>query len=1029
MKNRAHRGKRWFKKSLRLKIIAMAIIPVILVQCAVAAVTFFAYSRVTTKLVSNRDLQLARLTADQVTAFLLEDTQHFTHMISDLQENPEEFQLILGPGPGDKSKDGDQNSTFILNASGIVVGAMLEQPEVLGQDWSDRSYVVQTMESQNPVFSNIVTDWPGEGMVIVTTYPLIDAQDKYLGMAIEFSPLNATGTTRIYEELSPLMLTEPGNHVYLVDGNGLVIYHTDPQHVGKNFSAHPAVQQVLRGQQDTLRMENPAGQDTITAFSPIEGTAWGLVIEDDWATIARDTRGYKVVLILLLILGSLAPATVIAIGVKRIARPIEALTFAAQEVANGDFDQTITVQTGDEIETLATQFNTMASQLQESYAHLEQRVRERTAQLTEANERYRAVSELTSDYIYYLDISETGEFTLNWATEAFARLTGYDPESLMNNGGWLSTIHPDDLPEYQARRQQLLATERAELWDALSFFMYRIVTQSGETRWVRDYWQPLWDTGQGRVAHILGATKDVTAEKEAEEALRQAAIQAQHAAEIAEAANRAKSVFLANMSHELRTPMNAILGYSQLMMRDPHLTAEQHEHLETIGRSGEHLLGLINDVLTMSKIEAGRITLQEGAFDIHRQLEGLQEMFAMRANDKDLALILDIAPDVPRYIQADEGKLRQVLMNLLGNAIKFTMEGGVTLRVGHKPPTSDLEKDVPSASTPRLPSTVTRLLFEVEDTGPGIAPDEMEALFDAFVQTRSGQKSQEGTGLGLPISRQFVTLMGGELAVDSRVGEGTRFRFEIPVKPAAADEVEVQTLQPRRRVTGLEPGQVGPHGGPHRLLVVEDNSTNRDLLFKLLAPFGFEMKSAANGQEGVALWESWQPDLVWMDMRMPVMDGYEATRRIKARAAEVGRQAIVVALTASAFEEDRATIIAAGCDDFVRKPFRERDIFDALTKHLGLSFIYEAAEVEAEGESAAVEDDMLSKEALQVFLATLPAEWMSMLHQATQQLDAEQMLACVAQIRPEHPRVADTLAQWIKDFEYERIMQLTAPGG
>ena len=1022
MKKYIQRIKGWVRQSLRLKIIAMAIIPVFIVQFAVGSLMFHAYGRVTTKLVSYRDLRLVNLTAEQVQTFLLEDKQHFTRMINELQEGQGDFDLQLGLGPGEdvESEVGDhQNKTYILNAEGVVVAAMPSQPEVIGEDWANRSYVAQTQETQTSFLSDILIDWPGEEMVIIATYPFVSTEDEWVGMAIEVSPLTATDNSRLYEELSPLLQTGPGNYIYLVDGNGRVIYHTDPRHIGEDFSAHPPVQQVLDGVADAQRIENLAGHDTVTAFAPVPDTSWSVVLEDDWATIARDTRGYQVILILLLSMACVVPAFLVTVGLKKIAHPIEALTVAAQEVANGDFDQTIRVETGDEIETLATQFNAMARQLQESYTHLEQRVRERTAQLTHANKKYRAVSELTSDYIYYLNITETGEFVLDWATEAFPRLTGYALEELSANGGWLGIIHPDDLPAYQARRQKLLATEQAEHWNMPSF-TYRIVTKGGETRWLRDYWQPLWDTDQGRVAHILGATEDVTAAKEAEEALRRAAEEAQRAAEAAEAANRAKSVFLANMSHELRTPMNAILGYSQLMTRDPHITGEQREYLETIGRSGEHLLGLINDVLTMSKIEAGRITLQENAFDLHRQLEGLQEMFAMRANAKDLALILDIAPDVPRYIQADEGKLRQVLMNLLSNAVKFTEEGGVTLRVG--------KLEAEEGETLEAPL----LRFEVEDTGSGIAPEEMDALFDAFVQTTTGQRSQEGTGLGLPISRQFTQLMGSELTVKSQVGEGTRFRFDLRVKRVEEDEVEVHDLHPRRRVTGMEPGQVGPHGGPYRLLVVEDNPTNRDLLFKLLAPFGFEMQSAANGREGVALWESWQPDLIWMDMRMPVMDGYEATRRIKARAAATGQAAIIVALTASAFEEDRDAIIAAGCDDFVRKPFRERDIFEILTQHLGIEFIYEDIEPQAgegegeDGASASTQGEALTPEELQAAVDELPDEWRAALHQATQQLDADEMRALINQIRPEHAALARTLAQWAKDFEYEKIMELTS---
>ncbi len=483
----------------------------------------------------------------------------------------------------------------------------------------------------------------------------------------------------------------------------------------------------------------------------------------------------------------------------------------------------------------------------------------------------------------------------------------------------------------------------------------------------------------------------------------------------AEVANEAKSIFLANMSHELRTPLNAILGYSQLMSRDLYATPTQQEYLETIARSGEHLLGLINDVLTMSKIEAGHSALQENAFDLHWQIRSLQEMFQMRADDENLVMLLEIAPNVPRYIYADEGKLRQVLMNLLSNAVKFTEEGGVTLRVDCRRQAADVGKD----DAPDAPCNLLR--FEVEDTGPGIAPEEMDTLFEPFVQTASGQQSQEGTGLGLPISRQFVNLMGGEYSVNSIIGQGTIFRVQIPVALVTKDAVEGLDLQAQRRVTGIEPGQTAPDGGPFRLLVVEDNAANRKLLLKLLKPFGFDMRYAVNGAEGVEMWEAWQPHLVWMDMRLPVMDGYEATRRIKARAAAMGRQAIVVALTASAFEENREAILKAGCDDFVRKPFREYEIFDVLHRHLDVRFIYEVITPVPEAAAS------VSPEELRAAVETLPAAWAADLHQVIVTLDINQILALIEAVRPQAPYLSDTLTQWAHDFEYEKMMALVAP--
>jgi PAS domain S-box-containing protein len=513
----------------------------------------------------------------------------------------------------------------------------------------------------------------------------------------------------------------------------------------------------------------------------------------------------------------------------------------------------------------------------------------------------------------------------------------------------------------------------------------------------------------------LDITDRVKAERKLAAALdtaRQLRDEAEAAQRASEAASRAKSIFLANMSHELRTPLNAILGYSQLMARDPHVTPTQQEYLGTIARSGEHLLGLINNVLTMSKVEAGRATLQENAFDLHQQLLGLQEMFHMRAQDKGLTLCLDIAPDVPRYVYADEGKLRQVLMNLLSNAVKFTEEGGVTLRVK-----ADRDRDR-EAVQDAPPLSPTSICFEVEDTGAGIAPQEMEALFEPFVQTASGQQSREGTGLGLPISQQFVKLMGGKLGVSSIVGHGTTFRVQIPVALVTEGAVETLGLQPRQRVTGIEPDQTAPDGGSFRLLVVEDKATNRELLIKLLEPFGFDVRSALNGAEGVEMWKAWQPHLVWMDMRMPVMDGYEATRQIKARAAAIGRPAIVVALTASAFEEDREAILAAGCDDFVRKPFREHDILNVLHRHLGVRFVYETITPAPDVATA------VSLEELRASAETLPATWATDLYQAIIALDIDRMLALIEAVRPQVPHLADTLAQWVRNFEYEKLLAL-----
>ena len=382
--------------------------------------------------------------------------------------------------------------------------------------------------------------------------------------------------------------------------------------------------------------------------------------------------------------------------------------------------------------------------------------------------------------------------------------------------------------------------------------------------------------------------------------------------EAAQEAARAKSAFLANMSHELRTPLNAILGFTNLIRRKPATNREDAEKLDIVHRSGEHLLTLINEVLDISKIEAGKIELVESDFDLDRLLDDLEAMFALRAQKKGLELIFERQSETPIAIHADNLKLRQVLINLLGNAVKFTQQGLISCQVS-------------------INGTADTLHFSVSDTGAGISPEEIEIIFEAFSQTEAGRTAKQGTGLGLAISQQFVELMGGELRVESEVGRGSTFSFSIPFKPVATAVLEIQT--PERRVTGLAPDQP-----VYRLLVVDDDEINRRLLVELLRPLGFELREAVNGVDAVQEFETWHPHLIWMDLQMPVMDGYTATKEIKSNPR--GQEIPIIAVTASIYEEERSQILAAGCDDLVRKPFQEEQIFKMLAEYLNARFEY-----------------------------------------------------------------------------------------
>jgi PAS domain S-box-containing protein len=462
------------------------------------------------------------------------------------------------------------------------------------------------------------------------------------------------------------------------------------------------------------------------------------------------------------------------------------------------------------------------------------------------------------------------------------------------------------------------------------------------------------------------------------------------AKEAADAANRAKSEFLANMSHELRTPLNAILGFTQVMNRDTNLRIEHQESLRIISRSGEHLLELINEILEMSKIEAGRVTLNENNFDLHYLLNNLEEMFRLKATYKELKLTFERGFEVPRYIKSDEAKLRQVLINLLSNAIKFTQLGNVTLRI-------NLEDN-------------SLLNFEVYDTGQGIAPDELAQLFTPFAQTTSGLTSGVGTGLGLSISQKFVELMGGKIVVSSQLGLGSKFSFKIPVKIAQSTHKPKSNIE-KRKIIGLAPNQPN-----YRILVVEDKVTNRLLLVKLLTSLGFAVQEAENGQQALSLWETWEPHLIWMDMRMPIMNGYEATKQIKRHLK--GQATVIIALTASAFEEDRQLILSTGCDDFVRKPFQEHELLQKISEHLGVRYIYEE-EVTKEVVVATKNDSLFS------CLQMMPIEWVKNLYHAAAQGSDYLICELIKQIPQEKAILTSTLSELVENFQFEEIMQLT----
>jgi len=487
------------------------------------------------------------------------------------------------------------------------------------------------------------------------------------------------------------------------------------------------------------------------------------------------------------------------------------------------------------------------------------------------------------------------------------------------------------------------------------------------------------------------------------------------AKDLADAANRAKSEFLANMSHELRTPLNAVLGFTQLMSCDSSLTPVQQEHLQIINRSGEHLLKLINDVLEMSKIEAGQIALDLDRFDLYSLLQNLEDMLRLRAETKHLQFIVACADGLPQFVIADESKLQQILINLLGNAIKFTRRGSVTLRVSMiAQAASDKHRQL---AQPLLEPQI-KLHFEVEDTGAGISLDEQQNLFKPFEQTKSSLTAAEGTGLGLAISQKFVQLMGGKITIVSERNQGSLFSFSIPVESVGT--IATPTLRPiTQTVVGLAPGQP-----TYRILIAEDNVTNRYLLAKMLHLPGFELKEVDNGLDAVALCKQWQPHLILMDMRMPVMNGVEATQQIKINTET--RRTIVIALTASAFEEQRQAFLAVGCDDFLSKPFQRLTLFTKISQHLGVEYLYKTTNLApaSQPKQRSQHTSPLSESGLKDALAKLPEAWKTQLHRAALEGSDTRVFALLEQIPSEQMSLSDAIAALAEGFQFDQILTL-----
>ncbi len=769
---------RYFRPNLQTKIIAWSFIPTAFILFLVGVILYIAYQQVTEAFAIDRDADLTSLSAEELSGGF-EDYVDRLWVISRFQAlqsgRPEEIQAVLE----------EQQmrliffdaGVYILDNRGEVLAVLSERQDWIGQDWSSRTYFRNLIRSNQPYFSNILPDGPNGDAVVVLSVPILGENEEFKGVVSGMFALNSSAVSPFFGKILKTRIGQT-NNAYIVDGKGHIIYEPNFERIGEDFSFHPMHQQALSKQLGALRMKMDDRRDIVVSYAPVPRTEWSLVSEENWEDLARPSQTFRVSLLFLMFLGLALPSLVVMIGMRRITGPLNEFIAAAQKIAGGDFDQTISVETHDELETLALQFNRMASELKHSYALLETRVEERTKELTAVNsiaalvsrslemeavlpdtlDRIIQVMEMDGGLIHSLDDEQGG---MNLLVHQ-----GLGEEEL--NQGAFALVDSNFVAEVIETRQPVVrqvsqyppgpVRARLEAQGIRLVVSIPLVSQDRVFGAINVFSER--ETNPSReimaVASAIGQQIGL--------AMQNATLYTQTLAYAheAEEANKAKSAFLANMSHELRTPLNAIIGFTRIVRRKGSdvLPERQLENLDKVRISADHLLGLINQVLDLSKIEAGRIDVFATTFDPRIMIEICLETIKPLLKP-GVSLVSDITK-APANIYTDSDKFKQILLNLLGNAVKFTDSGEIRLAVEMQ---------------------ATDIIIAVSDTGIGIPPEQVDRVFEQFQQLDdSTTRKYGGTGLGLSISRELARLLGGDLTAESEVGVGSTFRLCLPVR-------------------------------------------------------------------------------------------------------------------------------------------------------------------------------------------------------------------------------------------------------
>jgi PAS domain S-box-containing protein len=848
--------------------------------------------------------------------------------------------------------------------------------------------------------------------------PVRDSQGRFQGVL--GAHLNWEWATKVKRSLLESVAKEKSIEIFILSQNGYVLlappgFKEEQLNLSNWQKTHAASGYSLDTWSD--REQYLTGFAYTQGYESYPGLGWVILVrqrKDVAFAVVRSLQ--EQILFSGLFLGCLF-AVLSWFNARRISQPIASLSQIADRIRQGETRVNIPLFKGkDELATLSKSLSYMISTLNEREQALKRELEYRQLKEIEIEEQKELLQKIV-DNIPVMLAFFAADSKIQWVNREWERVLGWNLAQTRERD-LLVELYPNPQDrqyvvdyiqtaagtwgEFQTRLRdgRTIPTSWAniKLSDGTTIGIGEDISEAKHREAERKQAEQSLRNSEARY-RALSESLEITVQNRTEKLNRRQKqleaeiLERQKAERVAEDANRAKSRFLANMSHELRTPLNAIIGFARLMSRDRSFISSQQENLAIINRSGQHLLELINDILDLSKIEAGKATLQENNFNLDILLDDLKAMFSLKAKSKGLSLNFQREATIPSYIKADEKKLRQVLINLLSNAIKFTNQGSVTLKVKS-----------------REQSLSHTLIFEVEDTGCGIAGEEIDNLFEAFSQTESGYKSEEGTGLGLAIARQFVELMGGVLSVNSVLNRGTLFEFAIPVMPGA--NLPGQITLPTARVVGLAPNQ--PR---YRILIVEDQPNNRQLLSQLLQTVGFEVREATNGREAISVWSNWSPHLIWMDLHMPVMSGDRATQTIKATSK--GKNTVIIALSASSFEKPQELMLSAGCDDFASKPFTEAEIFAKMARHLGVRYVYQEV-LNSVGSRDSSPVELLTPAAL----AQMPQTWIEQLYKEAIALNQKKIEQLIEQI-PNNSDLKGILIELIENVRFDIIVQTT----